>query len=379
MFRFLFYFFLVVFLNSCTKKEANTYSSFEYLHRSNITLEHLNTSFIEFNDLPSSLIGQAKVSNDTLYFVDQKFTRVLIFDKNLNYLGWKLQKGNGINEIAIGEIDAFAKMSNGNFMFLGGLSDWHIFTSQFEKVGSYIMDNISKRESLRTVSPENPVIYSFVYPKLIVRESKNRIFFNIMAQHPEFNFLDNHNAYYEQSRVLSEMDPITGKTLSIFGRFSPFYKKNDFTLNHVSLLNFDVSEKTGHFYLNFEADPIIYEFDSNFKPIQSFGVLGKNMSPKYKKLATIEDFQKNVDLDRASTHYFTWLEYVEEDDLLFRSYSLGNSENDGLQIYKGNVLIADVSVPKGLKVLGKLGNSFISQPITDEVNDKMIFYTFRLN
>lgn len=363
---------------SCSDNSDSTYDSFQNNHQSEISFIDIDLNKIEFTDVPSSYLGQAKIANDTLFFVDQKFNRVLLFDQDLTYLGWKLEKGNGPNEIPISEINGFEKLSSGNFMFLGSTTDWHIFTSQFQKINTYVMENTRKRSDLREISATNPVIYSFVYPKLIVRESKNRLFFNIMVQHPEFNFIDTHNEYFEQSRVLSEMDIATGKTINIFGRFSPFYQKNGFTLNHVSLLNFDVSKVTGNFYLNFEADPLIYQFDEDFKPIQSFGEIGKDMNPNYIKLETIEDFQRAIDHERLTEHYFTWLEYVEDGDWLFRSYSLGESDEDGLQIFKGSTLVGDVKVPKGFRVIRKLGDSFISHPITDEVNDKMIIYKFKL-
>jgi len=376
------YFSLFTLFIGCSKNNNTLYKDFEANHKTDISINKLDISSIHFDTLPSSYIGLSKITNDTLYFVDQKFTRVLSFDKELNYLGWNLTKGNGPDEIAIGGIDGFEKMGNGNFMFLGSNTDWHTFTSRFEKVSSYIMEKTKlrneNRDSPNEVSPEDPIIYSFVYPKLIIREFDNRLFFNIMVQHPEFNFIHTHNEYYENSRVLSEMDPETGKTISIFGRFSPAYQSNNFTMNQVSLLNFDISKETGTFYLNFEADPVIYEFDSDFKPLTSYGILGKDMKPNYKRIDTIEDFQRENESQRKSTHYFTWLEYVEEGELLFRSYSLGNSNEDGLQIYKGNTLIGDVKVPKGFKVLGKLGSTFISHPILDEQNDKMTFHTFKL-
>lgn len=367
---------------SCSINQQPVYDNFEYKTETDIIINSLETVQIEIETLPSSYIGQAKIANDTLYFVDQKFTRVISFDSKLNYLGWSLNKGNGPDEIAIGEIVGFEKMSNGNFMFLGGTTDWHTFTSQFEKLSYYIMENTRLRNKIKDtpneVSPENPVIYSFVYPKLIVREFNNRLFYNIMVQHPKFNFIDTHNEYYENSRVLSEMDPETGKTISIFGRFSPAYQNNNFSLNQVSLLNFDVSKETGNFYLNFEADPIIYEFDSNFNPIVSYGKLGKEMKPSYKRIDTIEDFQREIDSQRQSAHYFTWLEHVEEGNWLFRSYSLGTDDEDGLQIYQGTKLVGDVKVPKGFRVLGKLEDTFISHPILDEQKDKMTFHTFKL-
>lgn len=364
---------------ACNTKYQNNFGQFDHEPKSNISIGQLELNETVFEQLPSSYIGQAKIHQDTLYFVDQKFIRILKFDKDLNFLEWHLEKGNGPNDYSGGGIDGFEITHNGNFMFLGAATDWHIYDRSFKKLSSFIMENTKKRANLTTISPANPVIYSFVYPKLIVRESNGRLFFNIMVQHPDFNFIDTHKEYYLNARVLSEMNPESGVTQDIFGSFPPTYHDNDFTLNHVSLLNFDVSKTSGHFYLNFEADPTIYEYDSDFQPVRSFGITGNEMNYNYKKLDNIKDFQREIDKERDKAHFFTWLEYIEEEDLLFRSYSLGQNEQDGLQIYKGNILIGDVNVPKGLKIIGKLGDQFISHPISDEKNDRMIIYTFKLN
>ena len=67
------------------------------------------------------------------------------------------------------------------------------------------------------------------------------------------------------------------------------------------------------------------------------------------------------------------------DNYIFRSYVKSlTAECDGLQIYDGKTLIADVEVPKGLNVIGKIGDWYYSELVRDEPSMKMWVYRFRI-
>jgi hypothetical protein len=82
--------------------------------------------------------------------------------------------------------------------------------------------------------------------------------------------------------------------------------------------------------------------------------------------------------ERQKKGYYDWIEYIDETGVLFRSYKKGeNSSSDGLQVYKNDVLIADLDVPKGFKVTGFIFPYYYSNEYIDEEAEKMIIYKFR--
>ena len=65
--------------------------------------------------------------------------------------------------------------------------------------------------------------------------------------------------------------------------------------------------------------------------------------------------------------------------MLFRSYTCPDSEKqDGLQIYQGKTLLADVSVPKKLYVLGYSAPYVYATSGLDEMSESFALYRFKI-
>ena len=72
------------------------------------------------------------------------------------------------------------------------------------------------------------------------------------------------------------------------------------------------------------------------------------MDKEYVSVKSVEDIQSKGVAQYRTKGYYIWVEYIDELDYLFRSYSKGKKESsDGLQIYQDRTLIADIDVPKG--------------------------------
>ena len=59
-------------LISCSENSDNNYALFQNKHQSDISFLDIDLNKIEFTDLPSSYLGQAKIANDTLFFCGSK-------------------------------------------------------------------------------------------------------------------------------------------------------------------------------------------------------------------------------------------------------------------------------------------------------------------
>lgn len=343
---------------------------------------HIDTLILE--KVESSYLGFTRIINNNICFIDQKFCWFFLYNKEGKYLSRYLGQGNGPKELSTGMIDGYEILNNGDHFFIGSGRDCHIYNKEFVKKKTYIVKNtvtIRKENELKKQyipSPDNPYIYTLTYLKLIIRDFNDYLYFTIYSEYPTFNFIFDPLRYFKKCHLLFKININDGSVEKIIGNYSQVYV-NNFELKQFSLINFDIS-KQGTFYISFEADSLIYVYDKNFKIKKAFGIEGRDMNKNYKNLKTIEEFKKFYLQQREECGYYTWLEYIDERDLLFRSYQKGkNSKTDGLQIYKDNVLIGDIDVPKGFKVDGYIYPYIYSHGIIDEEKEIAKIYRFKID
>ena len=94
------------------------------------------------------------------------------------------------------------------------------------------------------------------------------------------------------------------------------------------------------------------------------------------------DWKKFRDLyfnDRPKRGYYTTVKVFSDNKLLMRSYRKGSeSKYDGLQIYKDDILISDLDVPKGFEINGYIAPYYYSSAIIDEEKETISVYRFQL-
>ena len=110
--------------------------------------------------------------------------------------------------------------------------------------------------------------------------------------------------------------------------------------------------------------------------MQCWGYAGEDMNFGEHKWLSENAFKQDSPDERHKAHYRK-IKCI--DNYIFRSYVKSlTAECDGLQIYDGKTLIADVEVPKGLNVIGKIGDWYYSELVSDELSMKMWVYRFRI-
>lgn len=337
---------------------------------------YLDTILLEKTS--SSYVGETQIRENTIYFVDSKFCKMFLFDTAGRFTESVLKSGRGPKEINTGEIAA--TLFTGNQQIFFGVSyDIHAFSKDWEDQRSMTLDwqiKHSREEMLKNPRADMHGMYAPAYEKFILRERNGFLYFPIYSQHPEFNFVSS-RYYYDQSRSIARASIHNGKVLEVIGRRSPIYKNYEF-IGHLSLLNFDI-DKNGNFYLCFEPDSVIYQYDSAFNITHAYGFEGRNMDKNYTENKCLEDFYKVIDTERAEKGYYTWIRFIDELGMLFRSYQKGvNETTDGLQIYKDGVLLADVDVPKGFKVNDYIPPFVYSSIVVDEFAEEMKIYRFAI-
>jgi len=366
---------------SCINKEKNNYFRKPEVIKKDIKLTSLIIDTIKLDSIQSSYVGFGKIFADSIYFIDKMFCKVYKFDIKGNHYNTYLKAGKGPKELPAGKIQGCNDIKDNKYVFFGTSFDYYIFNNQWERISNTQIDwkiNNSRKEMVSAPSPDMPGLYAPSYYKLILRNYENFLYFPIISQSPNFNFI-NSKKYYEQGRIIAKMNMNNGKVTKLIGRYSPVYREYKY-LGQFSMINFDITEK-GEFFISYEPDSLIYYYNSDFKIKKVFGNKGIDMNVNYDEIITLNEFKKMYKKQRKSCGFYTWIEYIDERNLLFRNYSKGAHSNvNGLQVYRDDVLICDVEVPNGFdKIIGYIHPYFYSNIVVDEECENMKIYRFKIN
>lgn len=331
----------------------------------------LNLESFLLDSIESSYIGNICIVSDTLYFIDERFAWVFRFNKNGKLIDRNLGLGGGPQEIETGLITGYCILPEG-WMFVGAADDCHIFDKAFFRGKRFVIDRGGSRE----ISYKNAQNYTKWYGNIIMKYHNANVYYNVYVERPGMSSFDDKEEYYEKVGILLKMDINTGKITDVLGSYPPKYSENKGAILFDGFY-YDMDNK-GNFYVNYEADSLIYCYDANFIPTQVFGYNGKKMNRDYPFVSN-EDYLKSRNIIKEKYAYFTHIKYIEEINILFRSYKRSiDEEFDGLQIYKEQILIGDVDVPKGFKVLGYISPYVYATTGIDEENETIELYKFKL-
>ncbi|MBS4014393.1 MAG: hypothetical protein KGZ97_11660 [Bacteroidetes bacterium] len=346
--------------SNCNKNEDTSFDyytnikTFSDVELFDIT-PNIDSIFLDISNIFTSDLGFIRIYNKKIYYVDQKTCVISVFNKDGLFLESKLGKGLGPQEITADFIMDYLQTDDGMHIVL----DYNYTLYVYDKGWNILSKNHinwqekhSREEMLKSYEASMPGLYSFNYnfDNIKGRYSSKHLYFEIIAEHPEFNMIISEE-YFKRSRIVGKINTSNGHVENILGRRSPYYLSFKF-LGHLSYLFFD-SYKQDSFILTFEADSLIYKCSKNFIPILAFGRSGQNMNTNYTLLNNFKDAELVYHSNRKECGYYTSIEYVNEVNLLFRTYTKGShAKDDGLQVYKDEVLVADMSIPNGFKIEG---------------------------
>jgi hypothetical protein len=367
---------------ACQNKSSDSTNAIKNMNKKNdlAICDSFDVDTIIFDHIESSYLGSAQIYKNSIYFVDKKFCWIFEFNPNGKILNRYLGRGNGPKEIPTGEIDGFKLFCDDKFhIFWDPSLRFMVFNKDFEIILNSTFDRgikYTKEERLKNPKPEMHGIYSLTHGRNLTRYYDDHIYTTIYSEYPGFNPLV--KTYYKTAKILVQISPKNGSYVNIIGSYSPEYLKYKYIPQFANIC-YDISDE-GIFFLGYEADSLIYKYDKNFNIEQSFGVKGNMPDTKYLEVKDINSFFEVYEHERKTKSYYNWIEYVDELNILFRSYTNGNSEiYDGLQLYRDSELLMDVSIPKGMKVLGYIHPYVYSHPIIDELNEEIKVFRFKVD
>ena len=380
--------FIISIISGCSKKKD--ISSKEYYN-----IPHYNekkdqgTSLTMFpilidSTIESSGVGNFWIREDSLYYSDLYSCIVYKIRTDGTIIDRQVGSGRGPNEVI--SADYSIPFKNSYLLVSSSNSSMYTFSSKGQKISDVIIDwKVSRAEASDIMQNPDPTSYpgyelDFGIDGIVQPWDEKRIAVGLTAAINKFNGYFNSKLYYSHARILAIINTESGKIEKIIGRRSPVY------LQHTNIPNFDhfcFDVQKDKVFVNFWPDPNIYVIDKNKdKALYSFGTPGRNMNTKYPLTQTYEEAEMQRENDQQSFGHYHQLKFDLSTGYLFRVYSRGgDSSTEGLQIYKDNVLLADVDVPIGFKVIGNINHKFYAQ-IDDDTQEaplKVYQFSFKLS
>lgn len=373
---------LLVLFFGCKENDYLNYFNVLNLSEKNILIGDLQLDSIILDSIETSNIGIISINDDSIVFIDYILCQVFTFDLNGIFHSRYLGHGKGPGEITAGYIESYCKLNNGNHLFISQPWDIHIFDQNWQRLHAFRIDyqvDINDIYATQNPSPEEPRLYAFEYEKFIIRSnSNNEVFLPLYSEHPNFNALSSHD-YYKKGRILAQLGIEHEKITRLFGRRSPEYLNFKFAAHH-SFFSYDI-DANDNFHICHEIDSLIYVYCPEGILLYTYGFAGSDMNTDYQELSNFDmnELRRLYFEDRPNRGYYNEIKFINETDIMFRSYRKGGSTPyDGLQIYHKNVLIGDLEVPEGFTVTGYIPPYYYSNAFIDDINKDMSVFRFKL-
>ena len=311
--------------------------------------EAVSVDRIVIDSLVTSLEGTVHIQGNNLYFFDNNTCALYMFDTDGNLLKKTIGKGNANTEIAIGASSASTFLNDGSFCILGGNDGLFTYDQHLKQDLARTYSHVRKLAPSVLNADKYDSYYIASIPT-VCRSFGNAVFTSNAAE-SKFNYFDTPE-FTTEYRTLTKHDLERKKSDKLLGKGLPTMYHGTQSKNFIFQGSIFDIDKDGNFYVSYLADSLIYMYDKDYNPIKSFGYAGSKMDKDYKEISSISDYE-TLGSNYMTKGFYTWIEYIEELDLLLRSYQKGeNASCDGLQIYKGNTLIGDIEVSKGFKPIG---------------------------
>ena len=214
-----------------------------------------------------------------------------------------------------------------------------------------------------------------IMPDVHVQDGK--LYYGLISEHRAFNMVDHGVPYVQQSNRLAVIDMESHNGSVLVRGYPEAYAEAPNKMFSAHYIRFDLLPEK-KMLISFEATPELYVCDMEGHPERVFGLPGRDMVQDY---LTVNSFDreeiKKYRQNREEKGFYGTVKAIGK--WVFRSYQKGGgAQEDGLQIYENEVLVGDVSVPKGFEVIGMRGDVVISNVRYDEETERLYCYEFSL-
>lgn len=376
---------LMVVLFSCEKEKITStdyYDTIENFNRKvnfadkiRVTIDTL----VAPTDIETSFNGNFTISKNSIVFNDVFFGYLFEFDKKLKLHSKNFGIGNKSNELKGADYIVYSDITNKYYVLSSKKGILAVINSKNQKEKEFRINFNIKRTKEEVIHEPLPYLMDsyeldYGYDGILKVFDEYHLAIAITSSHPKFNGYFNSKFYYENSRILALINLKKGYIDRLIGRRPPLFLKNQ--LPNYDHFNYEIKNNT--IYLNFYPEATIYKIDKEEDVVQSaFGVQGSEMKTNYTRTYSYEEAYKREFEDYNNYNFYNSL-YVD-DNLIFRGYSKNNTKKDGLQIYKSEVLIADLNFPKGYKIIGKIDKAYYASKNVIKRREDMILLKLKFS
>lgn len=373
--------------DSTTSKDVFNLADKPVTSETRILYEKIELNSVVLDAIETSGVALLMPSVQELKVLDQDFGKIFVFDRTGRLKRTELGAGQGPGELPGGLAMFWAtNPDNSEINYLiGGSYDVYEFDKDWQRQRFTRIRWIQRKpvESLvKSPDPTDHRSYNLPYGMINrIGATSTHLYLPIISFFPSnsaFNLST--DLFASDARLFGRMRLSDGQVDTIIGRFSPIYA-NEEKYRPLSFFHSEIlSDK--QMLITYMPDSLIYTIDLPFTVSGAFGRSGRDMNLEYQAFSESreeEDLRTHYNQERESRGYYTSLRYIQERELVLRSYTRGShSPNDGLQIYQNQILIADVDVPKGFKIAGYAEPYFYSEPMYDNDSDRFTIHSFEL-
>ncbi len=341
-----------------------------------IEIDEITPEHIDLDKTTTTYEIESGIKDESIYVVDNYICTLNFFDTEGGLKSSHLGEGHASNETTIGRIAGHTFLPNGDLALFNTSAIFMRHDNDLIFKDWFRIDYNVRGDD---ADYDSPLSYTQRYTKIVCRGYNNSMYHNVELFWPETNMMLSGKEYLEKTSNIMEIDLEKQSLGRLFAKgFPESYSENTPTKVLRSTAYFDI-DKNGNFYVTYEADSSIYVYNQANEEIARFGFAGRDMNLDYVAVSTLDDYRKNYRSENQKRGYYYWLEYDDVTGLVFRSYQKGEHEStDGLQIYRGHDLIADLDVPKRFRVMGYIKPYYYSYVFADEDAEKLYLYRFTL-
>ncbi len=354
-------FILLVSVFFCDCNQKNSYwQEFHQKGKKNKTLRsQLQFDTITMEDVNSSSSGNFVCDGEEILYLDKKTKVILHFDLEGHKKATTNGFGQGPNEFVAANS---LLVNNRAKVVLGDFATYYLLDDSFDITKKGVIDwggTATQEEIYNAPKSTMPEIYEIIeYENFPCLLSDSIVLLPVNTEHFKYNGFRSLD-YYKESHIFALLDLKSGHIKGLKGRRSPEYLKYSY-LPNFDFFHFDCDDT--RIYVSYDIDSTIYVLDKQFHPQFKFGYAGSGMNCNYKPTNSYEEAEGKFLTDRATYGHYSYLKYIKETGLLFRTYTKGGKKKDGLQVYDSQYnLIADIDVPQGLRVIGYHNGKYLAE------------------
>ena len=288
------------------------------------------------------------VRKDRLIILDKYTAYMHIYNLNGEYQKQKLGVGNSLKECPTRDRLTGFGINNKNEFVLVNDNIYYTYDERSHLDKVFLTNSNFNKVPENQLVGDNVEIHKWTSKRNCIRLRDSLIYTTCILGRvmPKERFNIGNN--------IKQININTKKAELVFARYPSIYH-TDRELWSFAFASFDI-DKNGSFYVCFELDSLLYKYDKDLNQVATYGFAGKNMNLDYKEYKETEEVKSVhdfMDKERNSKGYYNWIEHIDEKNILLRFYKRGDCDmNDGMQLYRNNILIADVDIPKGYRYAG---------------------------